>query len=374
MQFLDMKAPYLELKDELDAAYCRFMNSGWYVLGPEVENFERLWADFCGTKYCVGVSNGLDALCLGLEAGGVKPGDEVIVPSNTYIATWLAISQVGAIPVPVEPSWTTFNIDPAKIEAAITPKTTAIAVVHLYGTPADMDPIMEIAQKYHLFVLEDNAQSQGAIYHGKRTGHLGHAAAFSFYPAKNIGALGEAGAITTDDAEFADRIKILRNYGSRTKYYNEVKGYNRRIDALQAAFLAVKIPHLDEWNARRRSIAEQYLAMLSDIPGIILPASKPENSVWHQFIIRVKNRDTVRQQLETSGIPTMIHYPIPPHLSEAYADMGFKRGDFPIAEEMADTFLSLPIGPHMPDSAVKQVIAAVKAATICWSIPPNFSP
>ena len=361
MQFLDMKAPYLELKSELDAAYRRFMDSGWYVLGPEVDNFEQLWAEYCGTKYCVGVSNGLDALCLGLEAGGVKPGDEVIVPSNTYIATWLAVSQVGAIPVPVEPSWKTLNIDPAKIEAAITPKTKAIAVVHLYGTPADMDPIMKIAEQHNLFVLEDNAQSQGAFYHGRRTGHLGHAAAFSFYPAKNIGAFGEAGAVTTDNPEIADRIRVLRNYGSRIKYHNEVQGYNRRIDALQAAFLAVKVPHLDEWNARRRHVAEQYFSGLADLSEIILPHSRLEDSVWHQFIIRVKNRDRIQEKLKESGVPTMIHYPIPPHLSEAYAGMNFKRGDFPIAEEMADTFLSLPIGPHMQESEITKVIDSVKS-------------
>lgn len=360
MQFLDMLAPYRELKNELDEAYFRFMNSGWYVLGPEVENFEKHWADFCGTGYCVGVSNGLDALCLGLEAGGVKPGDEVIVPSNTYIATWLAISQIGAVPVPVEPSWQTYDLDPAKIEAAITSRTTAVAVVHLYGTPADMDPIMKIAEKHHLFVLEDNAQSQGAWYHGRRTGNLGHAAAFSFYPAKNIGAFGEAGGVTTNDPAIADRIRVLRNYGSRIKYHNEVKGYNRRIDALQAAFLSVKIPHLDEWNARRRKVASVYFEGLADVPGVILPPSALEESVWHQFIIRVKNRDDVQVRLKAEGIPTMIHYPIPPHLSEAYADMKFKRGDFPVAEEMADTFLSLPIGPHMPEDDVHTVIRAVK--------------
>ena len=360
MQYLDMKAPYLELKDELDAAYQRFMNSGWYVLGPEVENFERIWAEYCGTKYCVGVSNGLDALCLGLEAGGVKPGDEVIVPANTYIATWLAISQVGAIPVPVEPEEKTFNIDPTRIEAAITSKTTAIAVVHLYGTPADMDPIMHLAEKYHLFVLEDNAQSQGAIYRGKRTGNLGHAAAFSFYPAKNIGAFGEAGSVTTNDPAIADRIKVLRNYGSRIKYHNEVKGYNRRIDALQAAFLAVKSPHLDDWNARRRNIAAAYFNGLQRIPKIKLPLSKLEESVWHQFIIRVQNRDDLQCQLKDRGIPTMIHYPIPPHLSEAYNDMNFKKGDFPITEEWSKTFLSLPIGPHMPMSDVETIIRTIK--------------
>ena len=360
MQFLDMKAPYLELKDELDAAYARFMNSGWYVLGPEVENFEKMWADYCGTKYCVGVSNGLDALCLGLEAGGVKPGDEVIVPSNTYIATWLAISQVGAIPVPVEPDWKTYNLDPMKVEEAITPKTKAIAVVHLYGMPADMDPIMKIAERHRLFVLEDNAQSQGAIYKGRRTGHLGHAAAFSFYPAKNIGAFGEAGGVTTDNPEIADRIRVLRNYGSRIKYHNEVKGYNRRIDALQAAFLAVKTPHLDEWNARRRKIAAIYMDELSGIDRIILPPFALEESVWHQFIVRLHDRDAVQLHLREKGIPTMIHYPIPPHLSEAYADMGFKRGDFPIAEEMAKTFLSLPIGPHMSMDDVSVVSAAFR--------------
>ncbi len=346
MQFLDMKAPYLELKDELDAAYERFMNSGWYVLGPEVENFEKAWANYCGTKHCVGVSNGLDALCLGLEAGGVKPGDEVIVPSNTYIATWLAISQVGAVPVPVEPDWKTYNLDPQRIEAAITSKTTAIAVVHLYGMPADMDPIMEVAERHGLFVLEDNAQSQGALYKGRRTGHLGHAAAFSFYPAKNIGAFGEAGGVTTDDSRMADHIRVLRNYGSRIKYHNEVKGYNRRIDALQAAFLAAKTPHLDDWNARRRKVAAIYMEELSGIANVILPPFDLNASVWHQFVVRIRDRDAVQLKLKERGIPTMIHYPIPPHLSEAYADMGFKRGDFPIAEEMAATFLSLPIGPH----------------------------
>lgn len=363
MQFLDMKAPYLELRDELDAAYFRFMNSGWYVLGPEVENFERAWAEFCGTKYCVGVSNGLDALCLGLEAGGVKPGDEVVVPANTYIATWLAISQVGAIPIPVEPEEKTFNLDPARIEAAITPRTTAIAVVHLYGTPADMAPIMQIAERHHLFVLEDNAQSQGAFYCGKRTGNLGHAAAFSFYPAKNIGAFGEAGGVTTNDPEIADKIRVLRNYGSRIKYHNEVQGYNRRIDALQAAFLAVKVPHLDDWNARRRAIASRYFAGLEGLKQIRVPESKLEDSVWHQFIIRTRNRDALQAYLKEKNIPTMIHYPIPPHLSEAYCKMGFKRGDFPLTEEFADTFLSLPIGPHMSQEDVALVVESIRNFT-----------
>ena len=344
IQFLDMKAPYLELKDELDEAYFRFMNSGWYVLGPETEAFEKAFAEYCGTKFCVGVSNGLDALCLGLEAGGVKKGDDVIVPANTYIATWLAISQVGATPVPVEPAPGTFNIDPARIEEAITPRTTAIAAVHLFGVPADMAPIMEIAKKHNLFVLEDNAQSQGAIYRGKRTGALGHAGALSFYPGKNIGAFGEAGAVTTDDPGIADKVRMLRNYGSKVKYHNEVKGYNRRIDSMQAAFLAVKLKYLDEWNERRRKIAARYLEKLSGIPELELPHAALEASVWHQFIVRCDQRDELQKFLADHEIQTMIHYPIPPHLSKAYADMNFKRGDFPLSERMADTVLSLPAG------------------------------
>ncbi len=364
MQFLDMKTPYLELKEELDAAYFRFMDSGWYVLGPEVEKFEQIWAEYCGTSHCVGVSNGLDALCLGLEAGGVKPGDEVIVPANTYIASWLAVSQIGAIPVPVEPEEKTFNVDPARIEVAITSKTTAIIAVHLFGTPADMNPIMQIAEKHHLFVLEDNAQAQGAFYCGKRTGHLGHAAAFSFYPAKNIGAFGEAGAITTDNTKIAAKIKILRNYGSRIKYHNECKGYNRRIDALQAAFLAVKTPYLDDWNTRRRAVASRYFDDLSEIPGLLLPQSQLAESVWHQFIIRSEQRDFLQKKLMDQGIPTMIHYPIPPHLSEAYADMEFRKGDFPITENWAETFLSLPIGPHMLEAETEHIIITLKQLLI----------
>ena len=360
IQFLDMKAPYLELKDELDEAYFRFMNSGWYVLGPETEAFEKAFAEYCGTKFCVGVSNGLDALCLGLEAGGVKKGDEVIVPANTYIATWLAISQVGATPVPVEPAPGTFNIDPSRIEAAITPRTAAIAAVHLFGVPADMTPIMEIAKKYDLFVLEDNAQSQGALYRGKRTGALGHAGALSFYPGKNIGAFGEAGAVTTDDPEIADKVRMLRNYGSKIKYHNEVKGYNRRIDSMQAAFLAVKLKYLDEWNERRRKIAARYLEKLSGIPELELPGAALEASVWHQFIVRCDRRDELQKYISGRDNQTMIHYPIPPHLSKAYADMNFKRGDFPLSERMADTVLSLPIGPHLKPEEADCVAAAIR--------------
>ncbi|MBS1370052.1 MAG: DegT/DnrJ/EryC1/StrS family aminotransferase [Lentisphaeria bacterium] len=360
IQFLDMKAPYLELKGELDEAYFRFMNSGWYVLGPETEAFEKAFAEYCGTKFCVGVSNGLDALCLGLEAGGVKEGDEVIVPANTYIATWLAVSQVGAVPVPVEPAPGTFDIDPARIEEAITPRTSAIAVVHLYGVPVDMAPVMEIAEKHGLFVLEDNAQSQGALYRGKRTGALGHAGALSFYPGKNIGAFGEAGAVTTDDPAIADKVRMLRNYGSKKKYHNEMKGYNRRIDSMQAAFLGVKLRYLDEWNERRRKIAARYFEGLRGIGELELPGAALEESVWHQFIVRCDRRDELQRFLTEREIQTMIHYPIPPHLSQAYADMNFKRGDFPLSERMAETVLSLPIGPHLKPEEADCVIAAVR--------------
>ncbi|MBQ9337060.1 MAG: DegT/DnrJ/EryC1/StrS family aminotransferase [Lentisphaeria bacterium] len=360
VMFLDMKAPYLELKKELDEAYFRFMESGWYVLGPEAENFEKEYAAYTGTKHCVGVSNGLDALTLALRAAGIGPGDEVIVPSNTYIATWLAVSEVGAKIVPAEPELHTFNLDPARMEAAVTPRTRAVIAVHLFGTPAQMDPIMASARKHHLFVLEDNAQSQGAIYHGRRTGNLGDAGAVSFYPGKNIGAFGEAGCVTSDSAELDDAVRVLRNYGSRIKYQNEVIGYNRRIDALQCAFLSVKLKKLDEWNDRRRKIAALYFDGLKDVPGILLPDSALEESVWHQFVIRCGNRDRLREKLSAAGVQTLIHYPVPPHLSGAYASLGFRRGEFPIAEQLADTSISLPIGPHLKPEEAGYVIDCIR--------------
>ena len=271
--FLDLRATYLELKDELDAAYARFMNSGWYILGEEVEAFENEYAQYCGVQHCIGVSNGLDALWLMLEAYGVGPGDEVIVPSNTYIATWLAVSRVGATPIPVEPDPLTCNLDPARIEAAISPRTAAILPVHLYGQSADMDPIQAIADRHGLLVLEDGAQAQGARYKGRRVGSLGNAAGISFYPGKNLGAFGDAGAVTTNDAAIADKLRSLRNYGSKRKYYNEVKGYNCRLDGLQAAFLRVKLAKLDEWNDRRRVLASTYIAGLKSVLDLQLPSA-----------------------------------------------------------------------------------------------------
>jgi dTDP-4-amino-4,6-dideoxygalactose transaminase len=358
--FLDFVQPYEELKAGLDEAYFRVMRSAWYIMGKELEAFEQEFAAYCGVKHCIGVGNGLEALHLILRAYGIGEGDEVIVPSNTYIATWLAASYAEATPVPVEPDPKTFNLDPAKIAAAITPRTKAIMPVHLYGQPADMEPIMRLAEKHNLKVIEDNAQSQGALSHGRRTGALGHAAAISFYPGKNLGAFGDGGAVTTDDAELADKVKTLRNYGSKKKYYNELKGYNSRLDELQAALLRVKLKKLDEWNQRRGVIARHYLSELKDVPNLTLPhVPKWADPVWHLFVVRHPRRDVFQQKLTEAGIGTLIHYPVPPHLSGAYADAKWAKGAFPLAEDLANTVLSLPIGPHLAETQAKQVVAEV---------------
>jgi dTDP-4-amino-4,6-dideoxygalactose transaminase len=358
--FLDVGASYAELRTEIDAAYRRVMESGWYILGEEVEAFEREWAAFCGTAHCVGVGNGLEALHLVLRAWGIGEGDEVIVPSNTYIATWLAVSYAGATPVPVEPDEGTYDIDPARIEAAVSDRTRAILPVHLYGQTADMDPINEIAARHGLKVLEDAAQAHGARYKGRRAGSLGHAAGWSFYPGKNLGAFGDAGAVTTDDGELADRVRVLRNYGSRVKYLNEVKGFNSRLDPLQAAFLRVKLGHLDEWNARRRAVAAHYLEALADVPDLTLPRVPTwAEPMWHQFVVRHPRRDALQAALLAQGVGTMIHYPIPPHLSTAYAELGVAPGAHPIAEALANTVLSLPIGPHLGAQMVRAVVEEI---------------
>jgi dTDP-4-amino-4,6-dideoxygalactose transaminase len=354
--FLNFVGPYEELKAELDDAYFRFMRSAWYILGRELESFEQEFASYCEVGHCVGVANGLDALHLILRAYDIGEGDEVIVPSNTYIATWLAVSQTGATPVPVEPDARTYNLDPARIEAAITSRTKAIMPVHLYGQPADMDPIMEIARRRGLKVVEDNAQAQGARYKGRRTGALGDAAGNSFYPGKNLGAFGDAGAVTTNDPVLAEKMRLLRNYGSKKKYHNECKGYNSRLDEMQAAFLRVKLKKLDEWNSRRGDIAQHYLAKFRGTPGLTLPLV-PEwaEPAWHLFVVRHARRDVLQDRLTQAGIGTLIHYPVPPHLSGAYADEGWKAGAFPLAETMAGTVLSLPIGPHLAKNQADQV-------------------
>ena len=361
--FLDFVGPYAELKVELDAAYFRFMRSAWYVLGREVEAFEQEFATYCGVKHCVGVGNGLDALHLILRAYGIGAGDEVVVPSNTYIATWLAVSYSGAVPVPVESDPQTFNLDPDRIEAAITRRTKAIIPVHLYGQPADMDPINGIARKHGLKVIEDNAQAQGARYKGRRTGSLGDAAGTSFYPGKNLGAFGDGGAITTNDAALDDRVRTLRNYGSKKKYYNEVKGFNSRLDELQAAFLRVKLKKLDEWNDRRRRLAALYLTELGGAENLTLPFV-PEwaEPAWHLFVVRHPKRDALQQKLAAAGIGTLIHYPVPPHLSGAYAADKRLRGHLPIAEALSHTVLSLPMGPHLTVEQAELVIGEVHDA------------
>ena len=358
--FLDLKAPHVELREEINAAIARVVDSGWYILGPEVDAFETEYAAYCEANYCIGLANGLDALHLALRAMDVGPGDEVIVPSNTYIATWLAVSQCGATPVPVEPDARTYNIDPALIEAVITPRTKVILPVHLYGQPADMDPILAIASKHGLRVLEDGAQAHGARYKGQRIGAHGDAVTWSFYPGKNLGALGDGGAVTTNDPELADRIRVLRNYGSRVKYVNEVQGYNSRLDPLQAAVLRVKLAHLDAWNARRAAVAAAYLQGLGG-SGMVLP-HVPEwaSPAWHLFVVRHPQRDALQQRLSEAGVGTLIHYPIPPHKQAAYANAGFAPEAFPLASQMADEVLSLPMGPHLTIDDATAVVAVAR--------------
>ena len=360
--FLDLGAAYRELQPQIDAAVARVLSSGHYILGPEVDAFESEFAAYCEASHCIGLANGLDALHLALRAMGVGPGDEVIVPSNTYIATWLAVSQCGATPVPVEPDERTYNIDPSLIEAAITPRTKVILPVHLYGQPADMDPILAIARKHGLRVLEDGAQAHGARYKGQRIGTHGDVVTWSFYPGKNLGALGDGGAVTTNDPELADRIRVLRNYGSRVKYVNEVQGYNSRLDPIQAAVLRVKLAHLDAWNARRTDVAAAYLQDLEGC-GLVLPYVPAWASpAWHLFVVRHPQRDALQQRLHEAGVGTLIHYPIPPHRQAAYAAAGFAPDAFPIASRMADAVLSLPIGPQLQKDDVARVIEAVQAA------------
>lgn len=359
--FLELKPTYEELRSEFDAAYHRVMDSGYYLLGKELEAFEAEFAAYCGAKHCICVGNGLDALHIILRAYDIGEGDEVIVPANTFIATWLAVSYAGATPVGVEPDTKTCNLDPAKIEAVITPRTKAIMPVHLYGQPADMTPINAIAKKHGLKVIEDSAQAQGARYNGTRTGVLGDAAAHSFYPGKNLGAFSDAGAVTTNDDKLADLVRTLRNYGSKKKYFHDFKGFNSRVDEIQAAFLRVKLKKLDEWNARRQAIAKRYLAELACVKSVTLPFVPAwAEPVWHLFVIRHAQRDALQQKLASEGVGTLIHYPVPAHLAGAYQDLGGKVGDFPISEAAANSVLSLPIGPHLSTAQVDKVIAAIK--------------
>jgi dTDP-4-amino-4,6-dideoxygalactose transaminase len=361
--FLDLKAINLAQGAELEAAFKRVLNSGWYILGAETAAFEASFAEYCGSTHGIGVANGLDAIFLILKGYGIGPGDEVIVPSNTFIATWLAVSHCGATPVPVEPVEGTYNLDPSRVEAALTANTKAIIAVHLYGQPADMKPLKEIAKRRGLKLIEDAAQAHGARYHDGVVGQLGDAAAFSFYPGKNLGALGDGGAVTTSDDALADRIRTFRNYGSKIKYYNDVPGYNSRLDELQAALLAVKLPALDAGNQQRRAVAAYYQEHLAGIDGLVLPEIPSwAEPVWHLYVVRHAQRDRLAKALAEKQIGTIVHYPVPPHLQPAYAGMGYKEGDFPLAEAIHREVLSLPVSPTMTLDDAAEVVAGVKAA------------
>jgi dTDP-3-amino-3,4,6-trideoxy-alpha-D-glucose transaminase len=363
--FLDVRAATQELEAPVLEAIERVVGGGRYILGEETVAFEREFAAFTGAKHAVGVGNGLDAIALALKALGVGPGDEVIVPTNTFIATWMAVSHTGARPVGAEPTVGQWNLDPDRVEDAITPRTRALVPVHLYGQPADLAELLAVAEKHGLAVVEDAAQAHGARYCGRRIGAHGHAVAWSFYPAKNLGALGDAGAVTTDDPDIAARVRSLRNYGSSQKYVHELLGSNSRLDEIQSAVLRIKLHHVDSWNARRQAIAKRYAQELADIPGIRLPSVSPgREHVWHVYVIDHESRDELQKHLATSGIGTLVHYPIPPHLSGAFAPLGLVEGTFPIAERAARTHLSLPIGPHLSEENVTRVVDA------CLSFPP----
>jgi dTDP-4-amino-4,6-dideoxygalactose transaminase len=359
--FLDVAAGYRELQTDLDAAYRRVMDAGWFILGREVAAFEAEFAAYCGVGHCVTVGNGLDALHLVLRALDIGPGDEVLVPANTFIATWLGVTYAGAMPVAIEPDPNTFNINPGKLVAAITPRTKAIIPVHLYGQPADMGPIRAVAERRGLRIIEDAAQAHGARSNGMRAGGLGDCACFSFYPGKNLGCFGDGGAVTTNDAELAERLRLLRNYGSRQKYHHEAAGINSRLDELQAAFLRVKLQHLDNWNQRRAILADRYRQALADVPGLRLPiVTAGVDPVWHLFVVRHPRRDELQRHLANAGIGAQVHYPIPAHQTRAYADGGWHGGPLPVAERLANEVLSLPIGPHLTAEQARQVSAIVR--------------
>lgn len=360
--FLDLGAAYRELRQDIDDAVARVLSSGWYLLGRENEAFEAEFAEYCGARHCVSLGSGLDAIVLTLRALDVGPGDEVIVPSHTFIATWLAVVASGATPVPVEPDPATFLVDAGALEAAVTQRTRAIVPVHLYGHPVDLDAVDAVAARHGLAVVEDAAQAHGAYYRGARVGSR-YAAAFSFYPGKNLGAQGDGGAVVTSDAALAAKLRLLRNYGSTVKYHHEVKGTNSRLDELQAAMLRVKLAHLDDWNARRAAVAGRYRSELAGLPGLALPAVHDwAEPVWHLFVVRAAERDRLQEHLTGAGVGTLIHYPVAPHRSPAFAELGLRAGSLPVAERLAGEVLSLPMGPHLTTAQVDHVIAAVREA------------
>lgn len=357
--FLDLGRLHQSIRPQLDTAYQRVMDSGWFIMGPELAAFESEFAAYSEVKHCIGVGNGLEALHLLLRAYDIGPGDEVIVPSNTFIATWLAVSQCGATPVPVEPDVRTHNIDPALIPAAITPRTRAIIPVHLYGQPADMDPINELAAKHGLIVIEDAAQAQGARYKGRRAGSLGHAAGTSFYPGKNLGALGDSGAVLTSDDDIAGKVRLLRNYGSTVKYQHELAGYNSRLDEMQAAFLREKLKVLEGWNAKRREIVATYSSLLEGSNCILPFVPEYAEPAWHLYVIRSQQREALKAHLEGNGISTVIHYPTPPHRQACYKN--YASYTLPIAETLAVEVLSLPMSPDLEEREVEHICKALKS-------------
>ncbi|MEU8775816.1 DegT/DnrJ/EryC1/StrS family aminotransferase [Streptomyces sp. NPDC048606] len=361
--FLDLRAPYAELRDGLDAAWARVLGSGRFVLGPEVEAFEEEFAAWCGGAHCVSVADGGSALELVLRGLGIGAGDEVIVPAHTFVATWLAVSATGARPVPVEVDAHTFTLDADRVADAVTSRTRAVLPVHLYGHPADLRALRALARRYGLAVVEDAAQAPGALAYGSRVGSGDSTAAFSLYPGKNLGAVGDAGAVVTSDGDLARRIRLLRNYGSEVKYRHEVRGTNSRLDELQAAVLRVKLTVLDEWNARRAAVARRYLDAFEGLSGVEPPRPASwADPVWHLFVVRCARREEVRRLLAEAGVETLIHYPVPVHRSGAYADAGLPVGSFPLSERLADEVLSLPIGPHLSAGQVDHVVTALEKA------------
>lgn len=359
--FLDLGAAADEIREELIAATSRVVESGWYILGPEVERFEEAFATYLGVRFCVGVGNGLDALQLALRAMDIGPGDEVIVPGNTYIATWLAISHVGAIPVAVDPDPSTLTLEPARVTEAITPRTRAIMPVHLYGQPADMTALQACAERHGLRVIEDAAQAHGASWKGQKVGSFGDAAGWSFYPTKNLGALGDGGAVTTNDAEIAERVRTLRSYGEKRKYENVEIGFNSRLDEMQAALLTVKLKRLDSWNNRRAATARQYTAALGSTALQLPVAVRCADPVWHLFVIRSREREDLRKHLAAHGVQTLIHYPVPPYRQIAYRHRAWRGTRLSLSDQLHEQVLSLPMGPHLATDQVEQTIAAITA-------------
>lgn len=359
VKFLDFESMHKPIREEMNKKFLEVYDSNWFIKGKELEKFEYNIAKYCSSSYAVGCGNGLDALYLSLKAMNIGAGDEVIIPSNTYIATALAVSYAGAKPVFVEPNIETYNIDPNLIEEKITLKTKAIIPVHLYGQTADMDAINIIAKKHSIYVLEDSAQAQGSEYKGRKAGSLGDISGMSLYPGKNLGALGDAGVITTNNYELAKKVSVLGNYGSEKKYHNKYKGNNSRLDELQAGFLNVKLNYLDKWNYERRKIANMYLEGIKNTKIHLPHIPQYSNPIWHVFVVRTEKRDDFQNYLKENGIQTIIHYPIPIYLQPAYEDLGFKKGDYPIAEKIADEIISLPIWPGISDNEVQHVIDKV---------------